>query len=82
MGADLALVDEAFPVLMHELDRVLNRDDVMVPRPVDVVDQRAQRGRLSRTRRPGDENESFVQMTELQQVLRKSQLFSRQNLAG
>ena len=28
--ADLALVDEALLVLVHELDRVLDRDDVVV----------------------------------------------------
>ena len=82
MGADLALVDQALLVLVHELDRVLDRDDVILARPVDVVDHRAERGRLARTGRPGDENQPLVQVTELQQVLREAELLGRQNLAG
>ena len=32
----LALVDQALLVLVHELDRILDRDDVILARPVDV----------------------------------------------
>jgi hypothetical protein len=37
--ADLALVDDAGPVVVQELDRVLDGEDVLVPRAVDVVEQ-------------------------------------------
>ena len=33
VGAELALVDDAALVLVQELDRVLDRQDVLVPRP-------------------------------------------------
>src|SRR5207344_1154151 len=36
----LALVDEAALVLVHELDRVLDREDVLGPLGVDLVDHR------------------------------------------
>src|SRR5829696_1191105 len=38
VGADLALVDDAVLVPVEELDRVLDRDDVIRPGPVDLVD--------------------------------------------
>jgi hypothetical protein len=41
MDADLPLRDEALLVLVHELDRVLDRDDVVRPHPVHEVDERA-----------------------------------------
>jgi hypothetical protein len=46
--ADLALVDQAALVLVHELDRILDRDDVIGAGPVDVVDHRAERRGLAR----------------------------------
>src|SRR5881396_1752382 len=45
--ADLALADDAVDVLVGELDRVLDRDDVVVPVAVDEVDHRRERGRLA-----------------------------------
>ena len=39
VAADLALDDHAAPRLEQELDRILDRDDVRVPRVVDVADQ-------------------------------------------
>ncbi len=38
--ADLALVDDAAAVGVQDLDRVLDRDDVLAPRAVDVVEHR------------------------------------------
>src|SRR5207245_529635 len=46
VGADLALVDYAALVLVHELDRVLDREDVIGARAVDLVDDRRERRRL------------------------------------
>ena len=58
--AHLALVDQALLVRVHELDRILDRDDVILARPVDVVDHRAQRRRLARAGRTGDEHQPLV----------------------
>ena len=57
VGADLALVDDALLVPVQELDRVLDRDDVVGARAVDLVDQGGQRRRLTRAGRAGDEDE-------------------------
>jgi hypothetical protein len=42
-----ALVDEAALVRVHELDRILDGEDVIVTLLVDLVDHRRQRGRLA-----------------------------------
>ena len=57
---DLALVDDAALVGVEDLDRVLDRDDVLAPRAVDVVDHRRERGRLARAGRAGDEHEAAM----------------------
>ena len=51
MQADLALVDQALLGLVHELDRILDREDVAVLGFVEVVDHRRQRGGLARASR-------------------------------
>ena len=58
IDADLALVDDAALVLMEELDWILDRDDVIGADPVDLVDHRRKRRRLTRARRAGEENEA------------------------
>ena len=55
---DLALVDDARPVVVEELDRVLDRDDVTPPRGVDVPDDRGERRRLAGAGRAGAEDET------------------------
>src|SRR4029453_623303 len=57
---DLALVDDAAVVLMEDLDRILDRDDVLAARLVDVVDDRGERGGLSGAGRAGHEHEAAV----------------------
>ena len=74
VGADLALVDDAGAVPVQKLDWILDREDVLVPRPVDVVEQRRERGRLTRTGRPGDEDEAARLVGELVQAVGKVQL--------
>ncbi len=51
--ADLALVHEALDVLVNELDRIFDRDDVVGAVLVDVVDHRGERRRLARPGRTG-----------------------------
>jgi hypothetical protein len=79
---DLTLIDQAGFVRVNELDRVLNRDDVVVARSVDVVDHRAQRRRLAGTSRPGDQHEALAQLAERQDVLRQAKLVGGQDLRG
>ena len=49
---------------MQHLDRVLDRDDVLLARLVDVVDHRRERRRLARAGRAGDEHEAAVLLGE------------------
>ena len=44
---DLTLVDDAALVAVQDLDRVLDRDDVLAARLVDVADDRRERRRLA-----------------------------------
>jgi hypothetical protein len=78
----LALVEQAFLVAVHELDRILDRDDVAGPVPVDVVDQGGERGRLPRAGRPGDEDEPLGELAELQDVLGEAELLGHRDLRG
>ena len=78
--AHLALVDQALLVLVDELDRILDRDDVILARLVDVVDHRAQRRRLARAGRAGDEHQPLVQLAQLQDVRRQAELLGGQDL--
>src|SRR4029079_945357 len=58
VGADLALVDDALVVRVQELDRILDREDVLLALAVDRVEHRRQRRRLARSGRAGDEDEA------------------------
>ncbi len=58
--ADLALADEAALALVHELDRVLDGEDVALHARVDVVDHRRERGRLARAGLARDEDQPVV----------------------
>ena len=70
VGADLALVDDRALVRVEELDRVLDREDVVLALGVDHVDHRRQRRRLARAGRPGDEDEAARLAGEVAQHLR------------
>jgi hypothetical protein len=58
VGPDLALVDDATLVTVNELDRVLDREDVLGALAVDLVDQGRQRRRLARPGWPGDQDQT------------------------
>src|SRR5690606_38917150 len=58
VGADLALVHDGELVRVQKLDRIFDRDDVVALLAVDLVDERRERRRLARARRPGDEHEA------------------------
>ena len=56
--AQFALVKRALVVLVDELDRVFERDDVVSLRAVDLVEHGGERGRLARAGRAGDEHQA------------------------
>ena len=57
VAAHLALIDDRKLVGVQELDRVLDRHDVLAGLGVDLVDDRGERGRFARPGGPGDEHE-------------------------
>ena len=77
---DLALVDDAALVGVEDLDRVLDRDDVLAPRAVDVVDHRRERGRLARAGRAGDEHEAAMLLGQALDAFRQAQLREARHL--
>ena len=79
---DLALVDDAAAVVVEELDRILDRDDVLPPRAVDVVDDRRERGRLARAGRAGDEHEAALLLGEHGDARRQAELVEVRDRAG
>ena len=82
VGADLALVDDAALVAVEELDRILDRDDVVGAGAVDLVDQRRERRRLTGAGRPGDEDEAARQLGEAREAVRQAELLERLQLVG
>ena len=77
VGADLALVDDRAFVLVQELDRVLDRQDVVLVLAVDHVDHRRQGRRLARAGRAGDQDEAARFGAELAQHLRHPERVER-----
>jgi hypothetical protein len=77
---DLALVDDALLVRVQELDRVLDGEDVVVARLVDLVDDRRERGRLARARRPRDEDDPAGLLGEAADDRRQAELLDRHRL--
>ena len=57
---------------VHELDRILERDDVPRVRPVDVVDQRGERRRLAGAGRPADQHQAVLEVGELRHDRRQA----------
>ena len=61
IGADLALIDDALIRRVDVLDRVLQRDDVLVPRMIDLIKDRRQRRRLTGAGFTGDQHDALLQ---------------------
>ena len=80
--ADLALVDDAAVVGVQELDRVLDRDDVLAAGAIDVVDERRKGRRLPRAGRAGDEYEAAPLLAQLADSLGQAQLLEVGHLGG
>src|SRR5262249_7282622 len=77
---DLALVYDAALVPVKELDRVLDGEDVLRAVPVDLVDERRERRRLTGAGRPGDEDEPTRLLGEDVQRVRDAELLQRLQL--
>ncbi len=80
VDADLALVDDAALVAVDELDRVLDREDVIGAVAVDLVDHRGERRRLTGAGRAGDEDEAARLHRQLGERGRKTELLQRLEL--
>ena len=70
------------PVGVEDLDRVLDRDDVLVARPVDVVDDRGERRRLAGAGGAGDEDEAAVLLGEPLDAGRHVELVEARDATG
>src|SRR5262249_17682136 len=79
-GENLALVDQARLVRMNELDRILDRHDVVVALAVDLVDHGGERRRFAGAGGAGDEDQSLGPIGELLHDLREAELLERADL--
>ncbi len=76
--ADLALADQALLGLVHELDRVLDRQDVALHVLVDRVDHGGERRRFSRAGLAGHEDHARRLLAHVVNNLRHAEFFERQ----
>ena len=74
VAVHLALVDQAVLVRVEVLDRILDREDVVVPLGVDLVEHRRQRRRLAAAGRPGDEHEAARPLGQRREHRRQPEL--------
>ena len=79
---DLALIDQALLVRVHELDRIFDGDDVIFAGAIDVVDERGQRGRFAGAGGAGDQHQALGQVAEAEQLFGQVQVVGREDLAG
>ncbi len=80
--ADFALAHQAQLALMHELDRVLDREDVAFQLAVDRVDDACERRRLAGAGFARDEDQAARRRRELVQDFRHLELVERERLRG
>ncbi len=64
VDTDFALIDCRLLVIVVVLDRVFQRDDVMINIVVDPVDHAGQTGGLAGTGRPGDQEQASRPLNE------------------
>jgi hypothetical protein len=74
VDADFPLRDDAVPVLVDELDRVFDRDDVAVAVLVAVAEQRRHRRRLAAARRADEHHDPALGHDHVLQHRRQPQL--------
>ncbi|KAG1396796.1 hypothetical protein G6F59_013753 [Rhizopus arrhizus] len=79
IDADLALGDDAALVLVHELDRVFDGDDVAGRVLVAVTDHRCQRGRFTGTGSADEQDDAALGHRQRLDDRRQAQLFHGRN---
>ena len=82
MHPDLPLSDEASLALVHEFNRIFDSDYVIIPGPVDEVDQAPKRSRFTGAGRPGYQHQSFGEITEILHLGRNAKLSAVTTVAG
>ena len=82
MPADFPVIHDAALALVDELDRVLDRDDVVLTGKVRLVDDGRKRGRLAASRWPGDQDQAPGERGQLGDDLGKAQFGAGDDLAG
>src|SRR6266480_4470931 len=65
---------------MDVLDRILDREDVVLPLGVDLVNHRGERGRLAAAGGAGDEHEAARALGEVREHRREAELLERADL--
>src|SRR5690606_23231178 len=75
--ADLALRDDGLLARVHDLDGVLDREDVIGLRAVDQIDERRERRRLAVAARARDDHEALVVRDHLRELDREAELLER-----
>ena len=82
VGADLPLVDRALLRLVIKLDRILDRDDVVIVGFVDEVDQARERGAFARAGGARHEKQATRPLGHLLADFRYTQLLRSEHLVG
>ena len=77
MRVNLTLSDMALARRHDVFDRILQSDDMVVARAVDLIHQRSERSALSATNGAGHEHQTVVKFCEQFQLLWKAQLIHR-----
>ncbi len=76
---NLTLINQAFLALMHEFDRVLDRQDVGVVIRIDVIDHRRQRGRFARAGWPRNQDNAAWVTGDILEKLGATQVLKGQD---
>ena len=82
IAMNFALIDQRLLRLVHELDRILDRQDVVGLVVVDVVDHRRERRRFARACRAGDQHDAARVHRHVLENRRCAQIIERQDLGG
>ena len=82
VAVQLALVHGALLVLVEELHRVFDGDDVLGAGLVDEVDHRGERRRLARAGRAGHQHDAALERGDLGQGRRQAEILQGRHLGG
>ena len=80
VAVDFSLIHQAPLALMDKLDRILNREDMVVPVVVNEIDHRREGRRFTRASWSGDQNQTSGQHGDIPEHLSHAKLIHRQHL--